>query len=214
MQKKIFLVALLVFIGIVSYQLFLKEKEPVIQPLTKSWEKAVPHQQIPKGLASLSAEHCGACHTAHYEEWQHSTHSHAWTDLQFQAELKKESSPYLCINCHIPLQNQQEFVIKGLIDGDIYQPVKEKSSFDKKLQHEGITCASCHVRDNAIVSTTGTTKAPHALKEDAAFLSKNSVYRVIMPARLLRLRWFVLLKQATNGRRGLIMESKTASAAI
>jgi len=174
MQKKIALLSLVVFMGIVGYQLFIKEKEPVIKPLTKSWEKAVPHQEIPKGLASLSAEQCGACHTAHYEEWQYSTHSHAWTDLQFQAELKKESSPYLCINCHIPLQNQQEFVVKGLIDGDIYQPVKEKNPhFDQKLQHEGITCASCHVRDNAVVGTTGTSKAPHALKKDAAFMSEK-----------------------------------------
>lgn len=174
MQKKLLILSAIMFLAIVGYQLFFREKEKKIQPLTKSWEKAVPHQEIPAGLMSLSAENCGTCHQAHYEEWQHSTHSHAWTDLQFQAELKKESSPYLCINCHIPLQNQQEFVVKGLIDGDIYQPVREKNPhFDQKLQHEGITCASCHVRDNAVVGTTGSEKAPHALKKDAVMLSEK-----------------------------------------
>ncbi len=148
-----------------------KEK---IHPLTHSWEKAVPHQEIPKGIASLSAEHCGACHQKHYAEWQQSTHAHAWTDLQFQAELKKETSPLMCINCHIPLQNQQEYIVSGLLGGDIYKPVKEKNPhFDPKLQQEGITCASCHVRDGAIIGTIGSDKAPHKVVKDPKFLSET-----------------------------------------
>ena len=153
-----------------------KPKEPAqnIHPLTKSWEKVVPHQEIPEGLTSLSAEQCGACHQQHYKEWRLSTHSHAWTDLQFQAELKKESSPFMCINCHVPLQNQQEFIIEGLVDGDIYQPVKRKNpNFDKKLQQEGINCASCHVRNKAIIGPTGTSKAPHKTVKDPEFLSET-----------------------------------------
>ena len=148
--------------------------KPTIQPLTKSWEKVVPHQEIPQGLSSLSAKECGACHQEHYKEWQMSTHAHAWTDLQFQAELKKESSPFMCINCHIPLQNQQKYIIKGLVDGDIYQPVKEiNPNFDKDLQQEGINCASCHVRNNAIIGPTGTKKAPHKTVKDPNFLSES-----------------------------------------
>ncbi len=150
------------------------EKAYEIVPLTKSWEKVVPHQEIPEGLHSLSAASCGACHQKHYEEWKLSTHSHAWTDLQFQAELKKESSPFMCINCHVPLQNQQEYIIKGLINGDIYQPVKEKNpNFNYDLQQEGINCASCHVRNNTIIGPTGTTKAPHAVEKNTAHLSEN-----------------------------------------
>ena len=37
-----------------------KEKE-VIMPLTKSWEKVVPNQEVPAGLVDLSAENCGVC---------------------------------------------------------------------------------------------------------------------------------------------------------
>jgi len=134
----------------------------------------VPHQEIPEGLTSLSSESCGACHQDHYKEWKQSTHANAWTDLQFQSELKKESSPFMCINCHIPLQNQQEYIIKGLIDGDIYQPVKEKNPhFDLALQQEGINCASCHVRNNAIIGPTGTDKAPHKTVKDTSHLSEQ-----------------------------------------
>lgn len=146
----------------------------VIVPLKNTWEFVVPHQEIPQGLVSLSAKDCGVCHVQHYAEWQKSTHANAWTDMQFQAELKKESSPFMCINCHIPLQNQQEYIIKGLENGDIYQPVKEKNPhFDAALQLEGITCASCHVRDNMIIGPTGSTLAPHPVKKDNNHLSEK-----------------------------------------
>jgi nitrate reductase cytochrome c-type subunit len=149
------------------------ETEKVL-PLTKSWEKVIPHQQTPQGLVSLRAKDCGTCHVEHYKEWQTSTHAQAWKDLQFQAELKKESSPFMCINCHIPLQNQQEYIIKGLINGDIYRPVKEKNPhFDKEMQDEGINCASCHVRNNTIIGPTGSALAPHPVKKDPIHLSEK-----------------------------------------
>lgn len=145
-----------------------------ITPLSHSWEFAVPHQEIPEGLTSLSAASCGACHVQHYEEWRSSTHAHAWTDLQFQAELKKESSPLMCINCHIPLQNQQEYIVTGLINGDIYRPVKEKNlHFDRALQQEGINCASCHVRGGVVLGPSGTNKAPHRTVKDTEHLSEK-----------------------------------------
>ncbi len=150
------------------------ELQKDIQPLSKSWEFAIPHQEIPEGLTAMNAAYCATCHRDHYEEWKLSTHAHAWTDLQFQAEIKKESSPFMCINCHIPLQNQQEYIVTGLVDGDIYQPVKEENPhFDYELQQEGITCASCHVRDGAIIGSIGSDKAPHKVIKDPAFLSET-----------------------------------------
>lgn len=126
------------------------------------------------GLVSIRASDCRICHLEIYNEWTLSTHAHAWTDLQFQAELAKESSPYLCINCHIPLENQQEYLIKGLVDGDIYQPVKEKNSrFDFEMQEEGISCSTCHVRDGYIIGAKGYPNPPHPVKVDTAFLSEK-----------------------------------------
>ncbi|NQW26488.1 MAG: hypothetical protein HQ474_01135 [Flammeovirgaceae bacterium] len=41
------------------------------------------------------------------------------------------------------MQNQQPYVIDGLVDGDIYRPVKKENPlFDRALQQEGINCAS------------------------------------------------------------------------
>jgi len=151
-----------------------EEKYKNIQALQNSWDFAIPNQELPEGITSLSAKQCGVCHQTHYNEWKLSTHAQAWTDKQFQAELKKETSPFMCINCHIPLQNQQEYIIKGLVDGDIYKPVKELNpKFDYELQQEGINCASCHVRNGAIIGPTGTTKAPHKTIKDVQHLSEN-----------------------------------------
>ena len=139
-----------------------------------SWDYAIPNQELPEGIVSLSAKQCGVCHQTHYNEWKLSTHANAWTDMQFQAELKKETSPFMCINCHIPLQNQQEYIIKGLFDGDIYKPVKELNPyFDKELQEEGINCASCHVRDGAIIGPTGDSKGVHKTVKDTQHLSEK-----------------------------------------
>ena len=176
MYRKYYIPIASIFILALSlvYIEFFMDDIIVIVPLKNSWEMAVPHQELPQGLTSLKARDCGMCHVQHYEEWQKSTHANAWTDKQFQAELKKESSPFMCINCHIPLQNQQEYIIKGLEDGDIYKPVKEKNPhFDPELQLEGITCVSCHLRDNKIVGPTGTTLAPHAVKKDTERLSEK-----------------------------------------
>jgi nitrate/TMAO reductase-like tetraheme cytochrome c subunit len=173
-RNKFLFISVLAFTAIVFYQAYFNKPEENIMPLTNSWEIAIANQEIPEGLTSLSAAECGACHQQHYKEWKLSTHAHAWTDLQFQAELEKESSPFMCINCHIPLQNQQEFIIEGLEDGDIYKPVKKENPlFDKALQLEGINCASCHVRDKVIIGPTGTTKAPHKTKKDLKFLSEE-----------------------------------------
>lgn len=149
--------------------------EPEIKPLTKSWEIIVPNQYPPQGLNSISAESCGQCHQSHYADWKKSTHAHAWTDEQFQSEIRKEQNPFFCINCHVPLQNQQEFFVDGLIDGDIYKPFRrENPSFDKALKLEGITCAACHVRDGYIIGASGKSNNPvHPVKQDPAFLSEK-----------------------------------------
>lgn len=173
-RLKFLLFPILGFLLVLLFLIFRKKKEEEVFPFENGWEEAIPFQLVPEGLSSLSAEQCGVCHTAHYEEWKTSSHAWAWKDEQFQAELNKESSPYLCINCHIPLQNQQEWIVDGLIGGDIYRPAQRKNGrFDRKLQQEGISCAVCHVRNNMVIGTSGSDRAPHATVKDPKFLSES-----------------------------------------
>lgn len=140
-----------------------------VRPVKKHWESAWPEESLPANIPSLNAASCGACHTAIYEDWKSTTHANAYVDLQYQAEIKKDGLS-MCINCHSPLLNQQQFQVKGFIDGDYKKPFKvPNKSFDSSLQSEGITCAVCHVRGGKIVGPRGTGLAPHPVKKDSTF---------------------------------------------
>ena len=136
-----------------------------VTPLTKPWQRVIPLQETPEGLPSLRASHCGACHTAIYEEWAATTHAVALQDLQFQAEWKKDGELWLCLNCHTPLENQMERLVTGLADGDFRTPVvNENPEFDPVLQAESITCAVCHVRGGAILGPGLDGDTPHLVQ--------------------------------------------------
>lgn len=173
MARKFIIILILSLVVAALSFLNLLNSDPVTE-FSNKWEVAVPQQQIPDGLSSLSSKECGSCHESHYDEWQGSTHAMAWKDPQFQAEMAKESSPYMCINCHIPLQNQQEYVVTDLINNDVYRPVMHKNPlFDQELQQEGINCAACHVRDGAVIGTTVSNTAPHKSVQNKEFLSEQ-----------------------------------------
>ncbi len=146
-----------------------------VEPLTKHWEKVIPYQAPPEDLSSISAEECGECHEDIYAEWKSSFHAVAWEDPQFQSEWAKGDSLWVCINCHIPLENQQPYIVTGKIDGDYFRPVKRKNPrYDPLLREESITCAVCHIRDGAVIGPfADPVDAPHVVKQDTVFLSRR-----------------------------------------
>jgi len=138
----------------------------------------IPNQNIPAGVEGLKASDCGRCHQSIYREWKNSTHASALRDIQFQSEITKDDSPkWLCLNCHIPVQNQRESIITHLADNNIFAPIKTANpQFDSELQQEGITCIACHLRtdektgNNTIIGPIGSQFAPHPLRKDREVL--------------------------------------------
>jgi len=156
-------------------------RTPLSQRFSKeqAFAYVLPQLKPVKGVGSVRASDCGECHEAIYKEWKESTHAAALRDLQFQAELFKKSSPvWLCLNCHIPLQNQRRHFVRGLRGGDVLRPVQEPNpGFDRALQQEAITCAVCHVRRDSkgrsvVVGTRGNVKAPHPVRADRGALRR------------------------------------------
>jgi len=145
-----------------------------ITSLTHSWDTIIPNQDVPAGMITLNAKECGQCHQEIYQEWTMSTHAHAWTDEQYQAELAKNKDLFVCKNCHLPVQNQQKYITTGLYDGDYYRPVQKKNPrFDASLQHEGITCIACHMNNNTIIGSHENINSTHKVKLDTEYLSEK-----------------------------------------
>jgi hypothetical protein len=133
--------------------------------VTAAFERPVNTQNIAAPLESLHAEECGACHPDFYAEWRTSIHSQAWTDPYFQADWTFEDSQQICRNCHTPLDRQQPQRVTDYRDKEKWDPVLVPNpAFDETLQHQGVTCAACHLRDGEIVGVLGDTDAPHPVE--------------------------------------------------
>ncbi|WP_246048060.1 cytochrome c family protein [Leptospira ilyithenensis] len=173
------LLAFAVFMG----QKLISDPVPVEKVFPgKVWAKTVAQLPDLQGVGAPRAENCGKCHEEIYKEWKSSTHSEALSDLQFQAELSKTSSPkWICLNCHIPIQNQRENIVVSLNHGDYFQPIEiPNPGFDPIMQKEAITCATCHVRTDGkgasyVIGANGKTNPPHPVKIDAEAL-RNRCY--------------------------------------
>ena len=193
-----------------------------LTPLTERFDPDVqkfafiiPNQDTPSGVSGLKASDCGVCHQTIYMEWKNSTHANALHDIQFQSELTKHDSPkWLCLNCHIPVQNQREFKITHLIENDIFFPViSANPNYDPQLQQEGITCITCHVRTDKetgksmIIGSNGSQFAPHPVKQDQDFL-RNICQRCHNPlGRPLTenlICWFTTTQELAEGQTNLM----------
>lgn len=117
---------------------------------------------VPEGLSSLSARECGGCHEDIYSEWAESMHAQAWREPYFQVDFKYDGSQQICLNCHTPLENHQENLVLGFQDREKFKPtLKPNPAYDAALRKEGLTCATCHVRDGKIVGPFESAAAPH-----------------------------------------------------
>jgi len=137
------------------------------------WAYVIPQVSAVRGINGIKASDCGNCHTEIYNEWKSSTHSQALHDLQFQAELSKPATPvWLCLNCHIPVQNQREYIVIGLEDGNFRKPLTiPNPGFDLEMREEGVTCATCHIHTTdsgefLILGANGNLNPPHPVLRD------------------------------------------------
>ncbi len=130
------------------------------------------HVETPQGLSSVSAKECGTCHEEIYLEWSKSIHAMAWTEPYFQADFVYDDSKQICLNCHTPLENQQENLVLGFKDKDKFEPIlKPNPDYDPTLRDEGVTCAVCHIKGRKIVGPFETDNAPHPVITDPGMSS-------------------------------------------
>ena len=133
--------------------------------VSPAFERPIDTRAAPAMLGSLTAHECGRCHSAIYEEWRTSMHSRAWTDPYFQTDWRFDGAQQICKNCHIPLDRQQEHAVLGFRDRGKWDPVPAANpSFDPALQHEGVTCAACHLGQGGVLGPVEDLPAPHPVR--------------------------------------------------
>lgn len=134
--------------------------------VAEDFERPISTAMIPQPLETLSAKECASCHQEFFDEWSTTIHSRAWTDPYFQVDFRFDGSQQICKNCHIPLDRQQEYTVLGFRDKDKWDPILETNpNFDPELQHEGVTCAACHLREGKILGIFGSDEAPHPIQK-------------------------------------------------
>lgn len=123
--------------------------------LAKHWPLSISAQgEAPESYSELEAsllpESCGTCHVTQYKDWKTSLHGNAMgpgvLGQIIGMEKNDPETAKLCLSCHAPLMEQQRKLsaVSGLSDSRN----EDNPIFSKKLQHEGLVCASCHVRNH------------------------------------------------------------------
>lgn len=124
--------------------------------------------ELPAGLANISAQGCNGCHYAVHDEWSSSAHRGAWLEQPFRRAVEATGDSPLCLSCHLPIANQQPQVVVEYQGGPLSTAVvRPNRSWDPTLAQEGVTCAACHVRGGAVLSTRPAPKAPHPVAVSA-----------------------------------------------
>ena len=175
------LAKILIGLGVLAgltYLYYTEVKPTVIFGLRSDYAHAIPYQKIPEGLTSLRAESCGTCHPAIYDEWKTSIHAQAYRDPFFHAYWTKDKRTWVCLNCHSPLENQQPTLITEIPRDRVERAVQAPNpQYDADYQHEGVTCAACHVRDGMVLGPFDDAVAPHPTKADPTFRTTQLCYR-------------------------------------
>lgn len=113
--------------------------------------------------ASLDARQCARCHAKQLDEWRGSLHAAAASPGllgQLEQLAGRNQSIESCQRCHAPLAEQLPVVRPAHRGGaagagsdsgsgngdDANRRYTANPAFDASLRHQGINCASCHVR--------------------------------------------------------------------
>lgn len=126
---------------------------------------------LPDGLANPTAQGCAACHGDLHDQWASSTHATAWQGERWAQAVRDASQPEECQACHLPFAVQHPQRVVHHPEGRTDAPQHATNpDWSPSLQREGITCATCHIRDGRVLGPRSDAQAPHpvAASEDLA----------------------------------------------
>ena len=145
-------------------------KQPDVETfLADHWSYPIPPQGKPPETfsaleASLDPESCGECHTAQYQQWRSSLHSHTMgPGIRWQLQLADVDTAKSCLRCHAPMSEQL-----ALLSQERGWSKVETSPPDyipPNLHEQGLVCAACHLRSHKrygpVASNAGSDSSVH-----------------------------------------------------
>ncbi|NMO17512.1 hypothetical protein HPC49_27280 [Pyxidicoccus fallax] len=125
----------------------------------------------PAPVPHVSAETCEACHTEQHEAWSQSRHRGSVDNPVYLAGFAAEPHAR-CMYCHAPGPEQSKALLRQRAT-----LVRERSlaSVPKtSLAHEGISCVTCHLRGEEVLTpNAGTTSDAHPLRHAPAMAESS-----------------------------------------
>jgi len=129
----------------------LSRTDQVAAFIKKHWHRPMPAQgQAPSSYSdlekSLDAAACGECHSAQYQDWGDSLHSHSMgAGLLWQLQVLPAKQVLSCLDCHAPLAEQKTLLARELEWPGIAED-RPPPYVPQDLHRQGLTCVACHVR--------------------------------------------------------------------
>ncbi len=128
--------------------------------------------QLPEGLANPTAQGCAACHGEIQHHWEASAHATGWAEPAYGLALRAASEPGSCRSCHLPFLLQHPRLVLRETDDDPGSPEHAPNeAWSPSLQREGVTCASCHLREGKVLGPRGSGNAPHPTAQSTELAS-------------------------------------------
>jgi len=135
--------------------------------------RATPTPPVSPGLQGRSAAECARCHPAVAEEWRSSRMAGSWSVASFQTDWAAKGGLPFCLDCHAPLEAQQDTLVDGVWWPLPLQLVSRANpDFDPALQAEGVTCVACHALADGVIATGRSVAAPHATRTDPSLATR------------------------------------------
>ena len=120
--------------------------------------------RAPLPVPHVSAEECGTCHTEQYTAWRQSLHRGSFDNPVFLEGFAVEPHAR-CVYCHAPSPEQSKALLR---QRPVLVRERSMASVPKaSLAHEGIHCATCHLRGDVVLTpNAGVTSDAHGLRHE------------------------------------------------
>ena len=152
MKTRLVWFALLVVAGMVVLAISVLKTPSVEAFLVDYWAypiepQGAPPPQFSAQEASLHPADCGQCHTAQYQQWRSSLHSHTMgAGIRWQLQLADAEFAKSCLRCHAPMTEQLALLSQERGWSTITSPPPDYIPPD--LHDQGLVCAACHLRSH------------------------------------------------------------------